>query len=689
MQPVISEKGSAKELEGERIVYDRKEKKAVIEKAFKDEDEQKTASSLFTEEIVTKGDCFIATLPFLQNLIEPTKHNPINTTRPKVTYDLEYVYGYRIQDCRQNLYFTHDGKVVYNASALGIVLNPKDNTQRFFGVGSTNTSATTISERHNKDIVCLSISPNRKFVATGQAGAKPYFYIWSVDTCKVKGPKTKFRITTKRARAICACSWSADGNYVAFIDKSDKPLVYIMDATTGKITNTSIMGSFKVFDIAWTKKIGEYIFATCGLKHIQFWDMKDMKPKQGTEQQTFACLTYDSNGACYAGALDGNVYIFDKEVMIAKKLLHTGLIHTVTWIEDRLYTGGADNIVCVLTSTMEIESKMNFETIPRAIDKQGTDLLVGLRDGTISLMRNGKLLDNLMRSHHDGEIWGLEVLSDGRVITGCDDNRIMLWDSKTHKLKGIYPINKKPGGKEIYGASSIASLPDNQCCRSICYNPFTKDVAIANNSGEVQIRKVDKLEAIKKSLKAANKWIEAMTYSPDGKYLAVGTHESSLIIYNVSDYSVKKIFKELKGAVTAIDWTTDSRYIRLNSEIYELLYFNIKTEQHDPSGALNTKNAEWATQNTKVAWEVAGIFPKGVDGTHINGVCLSEDRNLVVTGDDWGLVSIYNYPCVDGCHSKSFKGHSEQVIRVKFGMNDNYIFSVGGYDKTLMQWKRA
>eukprot|EP00826_Nyctotherus_ovalis_P050598 TRINITY_DN6221_c0_g1_i3.p1 TRINITY_DN6221_c0_g1~~TRINITY_DN6221_c0_g1_i3.p1 ORF type:complete len:181 (+),score=51.90 TRINITY_DN6221_c0_g1_i3:260-802(+) len=179
-----------------------------------------------------------------------------------------------------------------------------------------------------------------------------------------------------------------------------------------------------------------------------------------------------------------------------------------------------------------------------------------------------------------------------------------------------------------------------------------------------------------------------MAYSPDGKYLAVGTHQSTLVIYDTVNYAVKGFFKDFKGAVTGIDWTKDGHYIRTNSEIYELLYFNMETMQLEQSGALDTRNEEWATQNTKVAWEVAGIYPKGVDGTHVNGVCLSRDGKLVATGDDWGLLNIYNFPCRDGCQAKSFKGHSEQVIRVKFGAEDKYLFTVGGHDKTLMQWRK-
>lgn len=51
----------------------------------------------------------------------------------------------------------------------------------------------------------------------------------------------------------------------------------------------------------------------------------------------------------------------------------------------------------------------------------------------------------------------------------------------------------------------------------------------------------------------------------------------------------------------------------------------------------------------KFEWAVQGIFPieVGTDGTHINSVDTNFTHNLIVTGDDFGLINILNYPCID------------------------------------------
>ena len=62
--------------------------------------------------------------------------------------------------------------------------------------------------------------------------------------------------------------------------------------------------------------------------------------------------------------------------------------------------------------------------------------------------------------------------------------------------------------------------------------------------------------------------------------------------------------------------------------------------------------------------------------------------NIIVTGDDFGLINILNYPCLDeNWQSLRLKAHSEHVCKVKFAGDGDYIISIGGYDQTVFVWK--
>ena len=75
---------------------------------------------------------------------------------------LDYVFGYRGFDCRSNLKFLGENHILYNAAAVGIILDIVNNTQWFY-------------DQHNDDILSLAVflSENillESIVATGQIG---------------------------------------------------------------------------------------------------------------------------------------------------------------------------------------------------------------------------------------------------------------------------------------------------------------------------------------------------------------------------------------------------------------------------------------------------------------------------------------------------------------------------------------
>ena len=47
---------------------------------------------------------------------------------PDATLQLEYIYGYRCHDARNNLRYSLNGNIVYHAAGVGISLNKDTNT---------------------------------------------------------------------------------------------------------------------------------------------------------------------------------------------------------------------------------------------------------------------------------------------------------------------------------------------------------------------------------------------------------------------------------------------------------------------------------------------------------------------------------------------------------------------------------
>ena len=71
-----------------------------------------------------------------------------------------------------------------------------------------------------------------------------------------------------------------------------------------------------------------------------------------------------------------------------------------------------------------------------------------------------------------------------------------------------------------------------------------------------------------------------MCYSPDGKYLGIGSHDNFIYLMDVEDDY--KQYAKLKGHssfITAFDWSQDSSKIRSVCGAYELLFFNVASKK--------------------------------------------------------------------------------------------------------------
>ncbi|ERE90945.1 echinoderm microtubule-associated protein-like 6 isoform 2 [Cricetulus griseus] len=53
-------------------------------------------------------------------------------TAPSCQLRLEWVYGYRGHQCRNNLYYTAGKEVVYFVAGVGVVYNTREHSQKFF-----------------------------------------------------------------------------------------------------------------------------------------------------------------------------------------------------------------------------------------------------------------------------------------------------------------------------------------------------------------------------------------------------------------------------------------------------------------------------------------------------------------------------------------------------------------------------
>ena len=151
--------------------------------------------------------------------------------------------------------------------------------------------------------------------------------------------------------------------------------------------------------------------------------------------------------------------------------------------------------------------------------------------------------------------------------------------------------------------------------------------------------------------------------------------------------------KASTSAVTHMDWSLDSQGIHTNDLSYEILYYNIGSMKQDPGGVSSFRDEPWASWTLPLGWPVQGIWPPGVDGSDINACDRStgmhpDGYQLIASADDFSKVKVFRFPSMtEDSQALELKGHSSHVTMVKFNKKSNYLFSTGGNDNCVFQWK--
>lgn len=120
-----------------------------------------------------------------------------------------------------------------------------------------------------------------------------------------------------------------------------------------------------------------------------YWNTAELKKKKGLwsgkEPTSFACVTADDTGLCYAGATNSLIYVYSGNACKKAVGFHDkGFVGAINWVDGKLYTGGRDGKVCIIDpAAMECISAIEFGMLPRALDVKDGNLIVGLMNGSI------------------------------------------------------------------------------------------------------------------------------------------------------------------------------------------------------------------------------------------------------------------------------------------------------------------
>lgn len=152
--------------------------------------------------------------------------------------------------------------------------------------------------------------------------------------------------------------------------------------------------------------------------------------------------------------------------------------------------------------------------------------------------------------------------------------------------------------------------------------------------------------------------ITSIAYSPDGWYLATGSRDQSVIIWDMQTYQrIYAKYQGHSGVVTSVIWLPNGVYL-----------------------------ASASTDQTVTIWEPTSggtLLTYQGHSAGVNAIAASPDGHYIASASDDGTVQVWS--TYDGTRLMAYTGHTAPVTSVAWSPDGNYIAS-GATDKTVQVW---
>ncbi|KAG8522753.1 LOW QUALITY PROTEIN: Echinoderm microtubule-associated protein-like 3, partial [Galemys pyrenaicus] len=630
---------------------------------------------------------------------------------PPETLSLDWVYGYRGRDSRSNLFVLRSGEVVYFIACVVVLYRPGG------GPGGPGGGGQRHYRGHTDCVRCLAVHPDGVRVASGQTAGvdkdgkplQPVVHVWDSETL-LKLQEIGLGAFERGVGAL-AFSIADQGAFLCVVDDSSEHMLSVWDCGRGtklaeiKSTNDSVLA------VGFNPRDSSCI-VTSGKSHVHFWNWTGgtgvpgngtLTRKQGVfgkykKPKFIPCFVFLPDGDILTGDSEGNILTWGRSpsdsrtpgrggaketyAIVAQAHAHEGSIFALCLRRDgtvlsgggrdrRLVQWGPSQQAPGLVALQEAEIPDHFGAVRAIAEGLGSELLVGTTKNALLRGDLAQGFSPVIQGHTD-ELWGLCTHPFRNCFLTCGhDRQLCLWDGEGHAL-----------------AWSI-DLKETGLCAD--FHPSGAVVAVGLNTGRWLVLDTETREIVSDTTDG-NEQLSVVRYSPDGLYLAIGSHDNMIYIYSVSSDGAKSSrFGRCVGHssfITHLDWSKDGNFIMSNSGDYEILYWDVTGGCKLLRNRYDSRDREWATYTCVLGFHVYGVWPDGSDGTDINSLCRSHNERVVAVADDFCKVHLFQYPCARAkAPSLVYGGHGSHVTSVRFTHDDSHLISLGGKDASIFQWR--
>lgn len=364
------------------------------------QDYDEIMSAIFEKVEPGEGDEFAAVKPWLGAIKEPTNHPAPSKKAPDREYEIDWVYGYRSEEARQNAQFNANGQAVYPTAALGVIFDYMNMSQQYFGGGKTSKGGRKQKDEsndkggHSDDVTALNMSLDRSMVATGQNGQQPLIFVWSAFDAKMI---TKKRLP-KGSRLVTGIAFSASKKYIAASDAAEKIAAYVFALEGEETPIASVNINMRIVHLDYSP-LDDNLFATAGKDHVMLCTMsgntiKGVKGKSKGNKiasQGSVAFSRTKKTICWTGGSDGNIYQWNGDQPQKVYENNKGSVMSLACRKDEkigelVIAGGYDKSLSLYKLNGDNLQKLwsvECAAAPRSVDLFQGRFLLGLKNGSL------------------------------------------------------------------------------------------------------------------------------------------------------------------------------------------------------------------------------------------------------------------------------------------------------------------
>ncbi|BBH40875.1 serine/threonine protein kinase [Microcystis viridis NIES-102] len=215
-------------------------------------------------------------------------------------------------------------------------------------------------------------------------------------------------------------------------------------------------------------------------------------------------------------------------------------------------------------------------------------------------------------------------------------------------------------------------------------------------------KKISEHSFLDKTLTGHSDTVSSLVYSPDGRYLASGSNDKTIKIWEVATGKELRTLTGHSDSVESVVYSPDGRYLASGSNDKTIKIWEVATGKelrtltghsswvysvvYSPDGRYL---ASGSGDGTITIWEVAtgkGLRILTGHSDWVRSVVYSPDGRYLASGSGDGTITIWEVATGKGL--RILTGHSDWVRSVVYSPDGRYLAS-GSWDKTIKIWEVA